>query len=321
MSCSSAAARSASVSLPGQLQILGDSSMAYTCTRWRWSWVVWSLASMASASASMVRRCSADICLGVLLFVFQAVQVETVGAVDEIDHRSGQQHRLPAQIVVGEARHLRHGRAAQVVREGPEVAFPPDPEYSRFLRQRDQRGDMGPVFSRNRASVAAARRTAGSKSLEASHGAADKPAGGRGGHGHGTDVEHDLRRAGTPGLIPVALDQRHDGAQHHRFRSASAPRRRTARRGRSGSRVPLTPGTLMRIPEERIAISQEAAVLEQIRRLPIRQRRCQDRNTEHRCATGCSRSAFGGRAGYGACDSGEPAWFARPACHAYAPRF
>jgi len=36
-------------------------SMAYTRTRCRCSWVLWSFASMASASASIVRRCRCDI--------------------------------------------------------------------------------------------------------------------------------------------------------------------------------------------------------------------------------------------------------------------
>ena len=33
---------------------------------------------------------------GVLLLVFQALQIEAVGAVNQIHHRSGEQHRLPA---------------------------------------------------------------------------------------------------------------------------------------------------------------------------------------------------------------------------------
>ncbi len=193
--------------------------MAYTCTRWIWSG--WCDPWPQSPAPELrwfadAERTSASACF---FSSSRRLQVETVRAVDQIGDRAGQEHRLPAQDMIREAGHLRHGRAAQVVGERPEVTFPPDPENRRFLGQRDHEG-TGPVFRRNKASVAAARRTAGSTVVEASHGELISSLGGRGGHRHGTDVEHDLRRAGTPGLIPVTLDQRHDGAQHHRFRSA-----------------------------------------------------------------------------------------------------
>ena len=38
---------------------------------------------------------------GVALFCLQAIQIQPVGAVDQVHHRAGQQHRLPAYIVRG----------------------------------------------------------------------------------------------------------------------------------------------------------------------------------------------------------------------------
>ena len=62
---------------------------------------------------------------GVFFLVFQTIEIQAIGAIDQVHHRSGDKHRLPADEAVGEARRLRQGGAAEIVGERPETALAP----------------------------------------------------------------------------------------------------------------------------------------------------------------------------------------------------
>ena len=151
--------------------------------------------------------------LGMQLFVFEALQIQTVGPVNEINHRSGQQHGLPLQEVIRKTRDLRHGRATQIVGQRPEVALPPNLENTALLGQSD--GERyGNCVQEKQHAGGGGESHGGVERRWSEPGGVIARLGHIGGHNHGTDVEDYQRRTRTPRLIPVAVDQRHYRAQH-----------------------------------------------------------------------------------------------------------
>ena len=74
---------------------------------------------------------------GVFLLVFHPAQIEVVRAVDQVDHRDGQQRSLPSEVTIDGAGRGHDQRAEQIVGERPDVAFAPDPAQRPVLSERN----------------------------------------------------------------------------------------------------------------------------------------------------------------------------------------
>ena len=153
--------------------------------------------------------------LHVALLVFKFSQIQPIRAVNQVDDGHDEQRSFPSELAVEPADHPGEGRAHQVIRERPEIAFHPDPLDRLLFGERDHRGDgtgIGREVSDGRQSQQqrmALDLSAGYRQVidVVCHG--DR-------HGARRQVECDLQRAGA---IPIeTLHQNGRSGQSQRLR-------------------------------------------------------------------------------------------------------
>ncbi len=221
MSCSSAAARSASGLARGELQLLGElhgvdlHSLDVVV-----GGVILGLDGQRQRfDGPQMQR---GHCLGVPVLLLQTFQVEPVGAVNQVHDRAGEQHGLPAHIAVGDAGQFGHRRAADVVRQPPQVAGSPYLQKPEILVQREnqtggdavQKEQRGGGDGQTHGWVGVMHRQPGTV-INAMRDC--------GGHHRGSGVEDgkgrpDSRRSGP------AMPQRHQSAEQHGLRPGELQR-------------------------------------------------------------------------------------------------
>ena len=88
--------------------------------------------------------------LGVFRFRLQPIQIQPVGTVDQIDHRAGEQHGLPAHVVRGAADRPGDPGSRHVMRQRPEGGAQPHRRERFMLGHRCPLGDRGGIDQEHR---------------------------------------------------------------------------------------------------------------------------------------------------------------------------